>query len=513
MKTVNKSYRFYLLSALSAVLIQAAYPPLRVSVLGFISLVPFFYSLIKEENQNPARTALVFGVVFFFINQFWIYHSLHYYGSMPAPSAIATVMILSFYESLYVVLFSILVKNMLKKGIPFTLSAPFLWTSLEYLRGHLFTGFPWSLTGYTQTGALVTLQIADITSIYGVSFLVVLVNASITEALLLYKRGAYRVLLRTLPVIVLLALSVGYGYYRLSEIDHTGAKKTIKVSLVQGNIEQDVKWNPDYQREVLDTYLKLTKEASEKFHPDLVIWPESALPFYYGSEPELTEKLNSFVKEINTPLLTGSMLVRGIEFNGDEVSDYRVTNSAILINTDGKLSYIYDKIHLVPFGEYVPLRRFLFFFDKLVPVGIGDFSRGTAFVKGKIRGLRFCTVICFEAAFPELVKSFFVDGGDFIVNITNDGWFGKTTGPLQHLDIALVRAIENRKPLIRVANTGVSAVVEPTGRVVKKIGLFKRGVLNEEVEIKPLDSLYTRWGDLFSYLCLIISGLFIFYKN
>jgi apolipoprotein N-acyltransferase len=360
--------------------------------------------------------------------------------------------------------------------------------------------------GYTQTDYLPALQISDITSIYGVSFLVVMVNAGLTEAVLLIKHGGFRKgLKRVFLVMIVLSLFLGYGYYRINQIRNLSVEKTLRLSLIQGNIEQDVKWNPEYQEEVLSTYLKLTQDAVKEFHPELVVWPESALPFYYGSEPELTERLNKFVKDINTPILTGSMLIRGIEFKGDEVSDYRVTNSAILIDINGKLTYIYDKIHLVPFGEYVPLRRFLFFFDKIVPVGIGDFTRGTAFVKGDIKGLKFCTVICFEAAFPELVRGFFTDGGDLIFNITNDGWFGRTTGPLQHFDIALVRAVEERKPLIRVANTGISAIVDQTGRVIKRLGLYKRGSLSEELKIKRIDSFYIKHGDIFSYICLIVS--------
>ncbi|RMG72320.1 MAG: apolipoprotein N-acyltransferase, partial [Nitrospirae bacterium] len=497
-------YKYLFLSALSAVIIQAAYPPLRLWPVGYVALMPFFYALLKNNNHRPSLTGLCFGWVFFFLNQFWIYHSLHYYGGMPSVSATSAVMVLSFYESLYLVVFSFMVSRLYKRGIPFIMFAPFFWTSLEFLRGHLLTGFPWSLMGYTQTGYLPELQISDITSIYGVSFLVVMVNAGLTEAVLLIKQGRYRKgLIRVLMVLMALSLSTGYGYYRINQIRNLSAEKTLSLSLIQGNIEQDVKWNPEYQEEVLDTYLKLTEEAVKEYHPELVVWPESALPFYYGSEPELTERLNNFVKEIKTPLLTGSMLVRGVEFKGNEVSDYRVTNSAILIDTNGKLTYIYDKIHLVPFGEYVPLRRFLFFFDKIVPVGIGDFTRGTSFVKGDVKGLRFCTVICFEAAFPELVRGFFTDGGDLIFNITNDGWFGRTTGPLQHFDIALVRAVEERKPLIRVANTGISAIVDQTGRVTKRLGLFKRAALSDNIEIKRIVSFYTKHGDIFSYICLI----------
>ncbi len=514
MKPFKTTSKYYFLSILSGVSIQAAYPPLRLWPLGFIALIPFFYSIGYEENQKTAFTGLTFGFVFFFLNQNWIYHSLHYYGGMPAASALATVMILSFYESLYIVAFSILVVRLFKRGISFTLSAPFFWTSLEYLRGHLLTGFPWSLMGYTQTGFLPLLQISDITSIYGVSFIVILVNAGIAELLLFYKKENLTFSIKKIvTVLILLSLSTGYGYYRIHQISNKKANDVIRVSLVQGNIEQDVKWNPEYQEDVINTYLKLTKKVVKNFHPDLVIWPESALPFYYGSEPEFTERLNDFVKKINTPLLTGSMLIRGIEFKDNEVSDYRVTNSAILIDTNGKLTYIYDKIHLVPFGEYVPLRKYLFFFDKIVPVGIGDFSRGTTFVKGNIKGLKFCTVICFEAAFPELVRGFFTDGGDLIINITNDGWFGKTTGPLQHFDIALVRAIENRRPLIRVANTGISAIVDQKGRIIDRLGLFKRGTISENLEVKSISSFYVKYGDVFSYICLMVSAIIFIYKG
>ncbi|NOX20339.1 MAG: apolipoprotein N-acyltransferase [Nitrospirae bacterium] len=499
-----------LLSVFSALLLQLAFPPFNIWPAGWIGFVPLLYALYDSEPLQAVQSGFVFGIFYFFSNQYWIYYSLNQFGNMPLITALSVVMLLSIYQGLYVMAFSFLISKLNKKGVSLLYTAPVLWTAFEFLRGHLFTGFPWSLAGYTQWSNTYMLQISDITSIYGVSFVVILFNAFLTELIHFYssKKQNYLVL-KAITVFIIIGLTFIYGLYRVNQIENQKKLKSIKIALIQGNIDQDKKWDLRYQKDVLNTYFNLTRKAVKDSKPDLIIWPETALPFYYGSEKELTDELVGFVKELSIPLLTGSMLVKELKIKEDGSYEYGITNSAILLDSDGKLTYIYDKIHLVPFGEYVPLRRFLFFLDKLVSVGIGDFKQGKSYVKGRVKDLDIATVICYEAIFPDLVRKFFIDGGDIIVNISNDAWFGETIGPLQHYQIATVRSIENRKPLIRVTNSGISGIIDQAGRTLKTLGLFKRGYITFTLEIKNINSLYSRIGDLFGYFSLLYSTIVI----
>lgn len=285
-------------------------------------------------------------------------------------------------------------------------------------------------------------------------------------------------------------------------------EKTIKIAVVQGNIPQDKKWEPSFQNEVISIYKDLTNEVVRRDFPELVVWPETAVPFIF-SEPsappkDMNEKLSSdlieFVREIHTYLLFGS--IKRVSEKGEQY----FSNSAFLLNKDGKVTYIYDKIHLVPFGEYVPLRSILFFIDKIT-VGIGDYRPGKDIKRAIVPSGNFSTLICYEIIFPGLVRRSVKDGGDFIVNITNDAWFGKTSGPYQHFSMAVFRAIENRKPVIRAANTGISGFIDTKGKIIAQTPLFERLAISTEIGLNDKKTFYTRFGDLFVYFCLIISIL------
>jgi apolipoprotein N-acyltransferase len=299
-----------------------------------------------------------------------------------------------------------------------------------------------------------------------------------------------------LAVLFLFIVSVVvYGQIRLRE-ERPG--KQLKVSILQGNIEQDKKWEPAYQDRVLDIYKDLSLNAAAS-SPSLIVWPETAVPFLFKSDGKYTEELIAFEKQLHAYLLFGSVMIKG-----KEAERYRLSNSAILLDDNGTVSYIYDKVHLVPFGEYVPLRKVLFFIDKLV-VGIGDYTSGDSYLKAMTPYGDFATLICYEIVFPGLVRKFYSNSGDFMVNITNDAWFGKTTGPYQHFSIAVFRAVENRKPLIRAANTGISGFIDSSGRILSKTDLFQRAVLTGEVRTDATRSFYSKYGDLFSYVCIIFS--------
>ncbi len=300
-----------------------------------------------------------------------------------------------------------------------------------------------------------------------------------------------------LTALAVFALAVfGYGYYRLGQ-ERPG--DTARVSIVQGSIEQDIKWNPEYQEEVLDTYKTLTAAAATA-EPELIVWPETALPFYWERDMDYTAEIKRFVAELNTELLFGAITVKDA---------FEVANSAILLGVDGEPLYVYDKIHLVPFGEYVPLKHVLGLFVGRVVEGIGDYVPGRSYEKADSAAGSFGTLVCYEIIFPGLVRKFYRQGGDFMVNITNDAWFGRTTGPYQHFAMGALRAVENRKPLVRAANTGISGFIDSNGRILKTLSLFERGAITEEIRTDTTRTLYSRYGDLFSYLCIITAVILL----
>lgn len=493
----------YFLPSLSAFLLVLSFPPFDLFFLAWFSFLPLFFFLNKVNNYKTVfKGGLIFGFLYFLGNVYWIYHSLYYYGSVPLLLSYIIVGILALYLALYPTLFSLVYKN-LSNNILFTsFYAPFIWVSLEVLRTYLFTGFPWALIGYSQYKFLLITQIADITGVYGISYLVLLFNCFIFDLwnfkekktrypLLPYIQG----IITVIAVLLIFILCVTYGIKRLYE--HVDGKE-VKVAVIQGSIPQNQKWDFNKVNEILSIYKNLTIQA-KTYNPQIIVWPETAVPFVFEKNKYFTEDLIHFVKEQNIYLLFGSIMER---------QNDHYTNSAVLIDSNGTIAYFYDKIHLVPFGEYVPLRKILFFVNKLT-VGIGDYKAGSSYNVAITPFGKFATLICYEIIFPEQVRKFYQKGGHFIVNITNDGWFGNTSGPYQHFSMSVFRAIENRKPLIRAANSGISGFIDSKGRIIDKTNLFERTYIVKNIQVNEKLSFYTKYGDIFAYLCVVFSLIFI----
>lgn len=499
----SKNLIAYAPALISGSLLVLCFPTIDLFLIAWAALVPFLLSLYGKSPKQAFKAGMALGVPYFFGTLYWIYHSINYYGGIPFIGSIAIVFLLCLYLSLYTGIFAFLFSIAIKKTkLPALLIAPVFWVVLEFLRSYVFTGFPWSSIGYTQYKFLSVIQIADITGIYGVSFLVVAVNGALADIFLIKRRT------KDMPLFPLSQTAIGfsilllfiistviYGQIRLGE-ERPG--KRFRASIIQGNIEQDKKWEPSYQNEVIRVYEELSLKAASS-SPSLIVWPETAVPFFFNADKAYTQELIDFQSRLNTYLLFGSVLLKG-------KSDERtvLSNSAVLLGEAGRVSYIYDKIHLVPFGEYVPLQKLLFFIDKLV-VGIGDYTRGDNYLRAKTPFGDFSTVICYEIIFPGLVRKFFSNGGDFMANITNDAWFGKTTGPYQHFSMAVFRAVENRKPLLRAANTGVSGFIDSSGRILSRTDLFQRIALTADLKTDAYRSFYSKYGDLFTYVCIIYS--------
>lgn len=499
----------YLPATISGLLLFASFPTIDLFPLAWIALVPLMLSLWDKSPRAAFFSGTITGTLYFFGTLSWIYYSISHYGSVPLVLSVILVLLLGLFLGLYVGLFAILFSLKIRHTrLPALILAPVFWVTLEFIRSYALTGFPWSSLGYSQYRFLYGIQYADITGVYGVSFLVVAVNSAVADFFILKRRRAemplysvsYTFISYAVFFVLLLAL-LSYGFWRIHQ-QRPG--NPVRVSIIQGNIEQDKKWEPGYQDEVMRIYKELTEKAAEST-PSLVIWPETAVPFYFGYDTAHSRDLVEFQRRINAYLLFGSVMVKSPPAKGQPP---QLTNSAVLLDPEGNISYVYDKIHLVPFGEYVPLRSILFFLDKLV-AGIGDYKPGNKVIKAHTSIGSFGTFICYEIIFPGLVRKSFSKDGDFMVTITNDAWFGRTSGPFQHFSMAVFRAIENRKPVLRAANTGISGYIDSNGRVLLSTSLFERRQETVEMTTDSSRSFYSKYGDIFSYVCIVVSLLLL----
>ncbi len=497
-----------ILALISGALLVPAFPPLDYYLCAWIALVPFLMSLRDKTTGAAFLLGIIAGFVYFMGTVYWVSHSMYYYGYLPAVVSFLILILLCLYLGLYIGIFSMLFSFVQKNSrVPAVFTVPVLWVFLEYLRTYALTGFPWSLIGYSQYKFLSLIQIADVTGIYGISFLVAAFNGALFDIVVnMQKKSGEKPAFPRWPFIsgiaiyaVIMVAVISYGAVKLQETDN-GQK--IKISVVQGNIEQDKKWDKRFQGEVIDKYKALTIKAS-KSSPDIIVWPETAVPFIFDYDKSPTEEVVTFQKGLAAHLLFGSVVVKEIK-----PGNSMMANSAVLLSPDGSIISIYDKMHLVPYGEYVPLRKFFPFIEKLT-VGIGDFYSGKEPVVMKTPFAKIGNLICYEIIFPELARALALKGANLMVTITNDAWFGKTSAPYQHFSMAVFRAIENRVPVARAANTGISGFIDSKGRILNESDIFVETTLTQEVSVGEEQSFYTRNGDLFAYFCIFSSVVLI----
>jgi apolipoprotein N-acyltransferase len=498
------NFRATALAAFSGILLAVVFPTLDLHFLAWISLLPLFIALRGQSVKSGFWLGGIAGILYFAGTVHWVTNSVHFYGGIPIVPASLITLLLCAYLALYPAVFGAAAVH-LRKNHPslFFIAAPALWTALELARTYVFSGFPWSLLGYSQYLVLPVVQIADITGVYGVSFIIVLVNAVLAEFILDRKS-----IFSLVAVLAALMLVLGYGFVKLRAPETQSAG--MKISVVQGNIEQDKKWDRAYQAETTEVYRKLTIEALSG-HPDLVIWPETAVPFYFNgvapTDQAMTADLAAFVKKNRVPLLFGSPTYE-VRPNRQIIG----RNSAFLLNADGQVEATYNKMHLVPFGEYVPLKNVLFFVGKMVQA-IGDFQAGHEYTvmtvpfqeNGAPGSARLSTLICYEIIFPDLVRRFVDKGANVITTITNDAWFGRTSAPYQHFSMAVLRAVENRVPVARAANTGISGFIDAQGHILAESNIFTEAQLTHVIVPGAGKTFYTRYGDVFSYFCVLVS--------
>jgi apolipoprotein N-acyltransferase len=492
------------LSVLSGFLLILTFPKFNLEILAWVALIPWLWAINKKTPSQAAYLGLIAGLVFFTGLLYWIYVVLTEYGHLPGPASIFILIVLTAYLALYFSGFAFLLRWAAGKiEVPETLFAPPLWVSLEYLRGILLSGFPWGLLGYSQFLTLRMVQISDLTGIYGVSFIIVLANVSLYRwAVISLDRGWKPGLKEILGAGIILAMTGIYGQGKLIGLDQkTESEKSFLVSLIQGNIRQDMKWEPQFQEETVRIYTGLTHRVKPQ-RPDLVIWPETATPFFFQSAYPFQSRILELTHQLGVPILFGAP---AFERDGPRINYF---NSAFLISPEKKILGRYDKIHLVPFGEYAPLSGILGFTRDIIGA-IGDFTPGERVHNLTLPWGKFGVLICYEAIFPDLTRRFVKQDAQFLVNITNDAWFGRTAAPYQHLSMATLRAVENRVPIARAANTGISALIDAGGRVLISTNLFTRETLSGKIYLSKSRSFYTEFGDLFAYLCLGFTAFFL----
>lgn len=488
--------RRMLLAALSGGLLFFSFPKFGNGLVAWFALLPLFYALKGSTPAEGFRTGFIAGMIANTGILYWISFVVVQYGGLPIYVGIAVMLLLSAYLSIYTGLFAAGVVFFRKSGRDSLLAVPLVWVILEFARSQLFTGFPWENLGYSQYLNATAIQIADITGVYGISFAIVLVNETIFAILEARPAGSMPIR-KLLPVFGVMLLIFFYGYFRLADIkDSLIEAPSAEVVLVQGNIEQSSKWDPRYQSETIDIYASLSL-ASLPAKGGIIVWPETAAPFFFGYPSPLQKKVMALAQTADRALLFGSP---HYEQEGATVA---YMNSAYLLEPSGAVAGRYDKVHLVPYGEYVPLKRLFPFIGKLV-AGIGDFRSGSDFVPLVSGKRRLGVFICYEGIFPEAARAYKKRGADLLVNITNDAWFGKTSAPYQHLSMTVFRAVETRLYLVRAANTGISAIIAPTGAISSRTAIFTRTVLRGEVKYIDKKTFYAAYGDIFAYICFIM---------
>lgn len=488
----------FVLAFFSGLLLSLSFPKPGLSVLAWVAFVPLLMSVADATPRQAFKLGMVAGFTAYTGIVYWLVIVMNSYGKLPLFLSIPLMLVMAAYLAFYLAGSVALVKAGETAGIGVGLSFPVAWVGLEFVRSFALTGFPWASLGYSQYKILPIIQVADTFGVYGVSFLVIIANVALYRAFMVFfdgeplSKGVWTVA----TALVLMIATLGYGFLRLTTPE-TGAP--LKVALIQGNISQDVKWDPSFQEKTVTIYERLTLSVAP-FAPDLVVWPESATPFFFQSEKAYADRVKRLASQLNAALIFGSP---AFEKNGER-TDF--LNSAFLVMPSGEVAGRSDKIHLVPFGEYVPLKKLLPFVNKLVE-GIGDFAAGTSATPLDIGKTKAGILVCFEGIFPELSRAYVNAGARVLVNISNDAWYKRSSAPYQHLSMTVFRAVENRVPLIRATNTGITAIIDSKGHFNGMTQIFKEAALTGEIRPGTGGTLYDRFGDLFAGVCLAGTAL------
>jgi apolipoprotein N-acyltransferase len=519
-----KAHINFILILISSILLSLSFSSFNLSYLAWIGLAPLFFALKDKSPKQSFILSYICGSLFFLFSMYWLIH-VTVFGWL----------VLSSYQALYFGIFGLAFviaseqqrarqsKEKTIYYIPYTIYffIPSVWCLLEYTRANLFGGIGWNILAYSQYEQLPVIQMADITGSYGVSFLIVIVNLAVFSVIyaIRHKTRLAKPIFGLTFVLLIVAAVLLHGNHRIGKLYSEQADKEIKIALIQGNIAQAHKWDSAQKDHILDKYKSLTRRAARE-KPDIIIWPETSIPGYLNKDARLMPFMERVSKEAGIPILAGAPMA-GIDDHNRDVE----LNSAVLFSKKGYIIQRYNKLHLVMFGEFIPFERYFPAIRHFFPI-TGNFIPGDEYTLFTIRGLDFSSLICFEDIFPGIVRDFTKKGADFLVNITNDAWFGKSAAPYQHAANSVFRAVENRRPLVRSANTGLTCFIDRVGKLSSLRGsppvaddrgnhkaksLFVEGYLTDTISIYSNQKLsfYTKYGDIFILFCLLITGCFM----
>lgn len=499
----------FILSLLSAVLLVAAFPNFNFCFFIWVGLIPFLVLLDGKKPRSAFLWGWLTGFLFFLGTHYWLIH-------VTLPGMILVNLYLGIYFGLFGLGYAYFVGNGLR---PFStvhklLVLPSLWVSLELIRDRLLTGFGWACLGHSQFQILPLIQIADIAGVFGVSFVIVMVNVLIKE----FYRDRRIQMIPLVAVLLVILIVLSYGFWRIHQYRNL-SESNFKIAVIQPNVPLSRTWNPGEWDKIKDKLLEMSQKTFDE-NPDLVIWPESSFPGSIVQSPQRYEQVRKFIADHNVPLLFGSVTTRG---------PGRYYNSAIFLDNKGREAGQYDKIHLVPFGEFLPMRPFLNFVENFIR--IDDFTRGrtlTVFpqrlategsaLPRTLSAQSFSVLICFEDTVAPLVRQMVKNGPTFLINITNDAWFKDTSAPYLHLQGSVFQAVANRRAIVRAANTGVSGSISPCGvlhifRNPAGKTVMVEGSMMSKMQTDTALSPYTQFGDIFALLCLGISIItYLFFR-
>lgn len=489
---------FYLF--LTALMLILSFPPFFTGLFSVAAFVPFFIFLGNRNIKKSVKGGYFVGLI-------WSSGTIYWIGLSTITGAIGSLIWVSFYFTLFSFIQAWLIKRL---GLKALWAAPFIWITVEFLTSLGQMAFPWNSLAYTQTYFPLLIQYASITGIYGVSFWIVLLNVLFYQLLInIHNKKKVIILISSITLLFLLPLMYGM----IVTNDKVDIEKTVKVSLLQGNIDPYRKWTQGFRDSNFTIYKQLSLETV-KLKPDLIIWPETAATCYLRYKKYYRYFISEIVDSVKAPLLTGS-----VDYKWTDANKVKKYNAAFFIKPgERKLDY-YHKIHLVPFSEKIPLiDEFAFLYDFLMKIdqNVGSFSSGDSykvfhFNTSSEKLVKFSAIICFDSVFPDLVRRFVKNGAEFIVIITNDGWFGRASGPYQHARIAVLRAIENRVWVVRCANTGISEFIDPYGSVIKKTKLLTKDILTHSITISETETFYQKYGCIYIYIIFFIDILIFIY--
>ena len=489
------------LAIVSGVLLALSFPKFGHPALAWIALTPLLVALSGRMSLSRAFwLGLLTGNIYLWGTLYWLSNVMTRYGEINLAGSIVINAAFISYLALYPALFAVVVRRLLIAfGAPALATVPFVWTATELGRMYVFTGFPWVLLGYSQATVLPIAQAASVVGVFGVSAIVAAVSAAVTGIVV---ARAWRPAALVLTGVLLLAV---WGNVRARTAALTREGQPIRVGIVQPNtLEEDVE-TPGRAPAILQRDLSLTREALAK-QVSLVIWPESGLsPYTIEDYPDVSRAIRETARQAGVPILVGSDQYQW-KSDGTRREVEKSFNAAFMIRADGTTGAVYRKIHLVPWGEYVPLKDWLTFVGPLVRAIGRGFDAGDTTTLLPVGQHPISTAICYEIIYPDLVRRFVLQGTELLTTITNDSWFGATSAPYQHFEQASMRSIEEGRYLVRSANTGISGIVDPYGHVLARTDIFHSAVVVGEARLLRATTIYTRTGDVFAYASVVATA-------